>query len=247
MNRLFSVLVCGLLLLNTGDLFARGSSSSVSRSSSSSRPSSSFSSSSSRSSSSSIFSSKPAAPKPAPVTKISTPAPVPAPAPVVKPTAVAPSALTASMQKQDAMGTKTYSSQAQAQTAFNNKFTSEPVARPSYIPNDVVRGTVHYHVVYHSGCYGYYDPTGIWIALAATDAIRNAQNQELADQNQALAVQNQALAAQNQALAQGQPIVQNQPIVQPVAHHHGVGFYFMVILGAGVLIAIVFVLVKASL
>jgi len=127
------------------------------------------------------------------------------------------------------MGTKAYSSQAQAQTAFNNKFTSEPATRPVYIPNDVVRGTVHYHVVYHSGCYGYYDPTGLWIALAATDAIMNA-NQMASNQ-----------VAANQATQQATQPIQTPPV------HHGAGFYFTVILSSCVLIAVVFIIVKAFL
>lgn len=73
------------------------------------------------------------------------------------------------------MGTKAYSSQAQAQTAYTNKFASEPSTRPSYIPSTISHGGANYTVVYHGGCYGYYDPTGLWIALAATEMLNNSQ------------------------------------------------------------------------
>jgi hypothetical protein len=117
------------------------------------------------------------------------------------------------MQKSDAMGTKAFNSQASAQAAFNNKFTSQPAVRPAYIPSTVMRGGVSYTVVFHDGCYGYYNPLGLWIALAATDAIvANAS----------------------------QPY--NQPI-PVTYHHHGTLFYVGVCAGTAVVVGGIILLV----
>lgn len=55
---------------------------------------------------------------------------------------------------------------------FANKFDAEPAARPSYIPASTSVGGNTYNVSYnsqHHG-YGYYGPSGAWIAY---DALRD--------------------------------------------------------------------------
>lgn len=204
MKGLWSLLIFGLVFFNTDNTFARGSSSSISRSSSFSSRSSSIKStpttslSSSRSSSSSITAST-----------------------STKAAAVAPSALSQSIQKQSAMGTTAYSSQAQAQTSITAKtqtttrYNSEPSTRPRDIPNDVNRGGVTYHVVYHDHGYGYYDNTGFWVAVA----MANAQQQNV-------------------------NYVQQQPDVVVGHNGHGFAIFIVVLLVLGGVITIAYFLLR---
>ena len=153
-----ALLCCGLVLTQS-DIMARSSSSSFSRSSSS------FS--SSRSSGSGSVFSKSAS------TKSTSTFSAPSANAPAKPVAVANTKLSNQMARQDAMGAKKYTSQASATSAFrqqqaskySNSFASEPSRRPDYIPGNISRGGVQYNVVFHGGCYGYYDVGGVWSPL----------------------------------------------------------------------------------
>jgi hypothetical protein len=82
---------------------------------------------------------------------------------------------------------------------------------------------VTYNVIYHGNQYGYYDNTGLFVALLAADAIADAQRYD------------------NYA---NQPIVQQQiPQQVQVNHHNGAnGFLilFLVIIGLFVVATIIY-------
>jgi len=88
------------------------------------------------------------------------------------------------MQKQSAMGNSAYSSQSQA--AASKSYSSStrssfsffppppprpPLPPPVFVTHDYYTGGHSYHVIYRDHGYGYYDPTGLWIAVAAASVL----------------------------------------------------------------------------
>jgi len=112
---------------------------------------------------------------------------------VAKPKAKAMSKTDKALAKKNNAAAKKYGSKANAEKSFKenmksdpnfsknypNKFDSQPVSRPDYIPGNVSRSGVSYNVTYMNGGYGYMGPMGTWMMIdmmtdiAVTNAMLN--------------------------------------------------------------------------
>jgi hypothetical protein len=143
------------------------------------------------------------------------------------------------------MQTKAQADEAYRQSlVVKTQYTSAtpPATKPDYVPNDIQVSGHPVHVTYNhysSGGYGYgyYDPTShLFVTLAATHMILNAQREAELDH-----MYNQQIAAQ-QYQQQEQPQIVQQPIQKD--EEHGFVFYFLWFCAVIAIIAIVALIMR---
>ena len=142
------------------------------------------------------------------------------------------------LAQQSATAGKTYTTKADAETAYRQKLTTQstytsstpPATRPDYVPQNVNVGGHSTTVIYHSYPsggygYGYYDPmTHLFVNLAATQMLINANRQ--AEMNQMYATQ-QAQQAQQ---AQQNDAYYNQPVPVTTTSSSNVFLYLLLLI-----------------